>query len=398
MNSVKSEENQPMVLFLSSYPPRKCGIATFTQDLSVAVDQLPNSGLKSKFIAINDNGNYEYPADVIFQISENEVQDYVKTAKKINSMPNVRQVSIQHEFKLYGSEHGDNLLSFLEVLEKPVVTTFHTVLPYPSEKRKGIVRSIAEKSNQVVVMADKAVEILKEHYDLSDSKINVIPHGIHDVPIWGNPHGKGKLKHGNRTLMTSFGFLRPGRGARSSGRGYEYVIDAMPYIVEKFPNVLYLIIGVTHPKTIKREGENYRNFLENNVRDLGMEEHVKFINRYVSLDELFTYLKATDIYICSSLNPHQITSGTLSYAMSCGCAVVSTPFLHAKEAVTPERGVLLDDFRNPKLFSEAVIKILSNSSLKEKMEKNAYEYTRQMTWQNVAASYIKVFNNPNGKR
>ncbi|UCC91862.1 MAG: glycosyltransferase [Candidatus Aenigmatarchaeota archaeon] len=398
MNSVKSEENQPLILFLSSYPPRKCGIATFTQDLSVAVDQLPNSGLKSKFIAINDNGNYEYPDDVIFQIREKEVEDYVKTAKKINSMPNVRQVSIQHEFNLYGSEHGDNLLSFLEVLEKPVVTTFHAVLPYPSEKRKWIVQSIAEKSTHIVVMTNKAVEILREHYGVSDSKITVIPHAIHDVPTGKNPHGKGKLKHGNRILLTSFGFLRPGRGARSSGRGYEYVIDAMPYIVEKFPNVLYLIIGVTHPKTIKREGEKYRNFLESKVRDMGLEEHVKFINRYISLDELFTYLKATDIYICSSLNPHQITSGTLSYAMSCGCAVVSTPFLHAKEAVTPERGILLEDFRKPKLFSEAVVKILSIPSLKEKAGKNAYEYTRQMTWQNVAASYIKVLNNPNGKR
>ncbi len=389
---MKNEKDRPWILFLSSYPPRKCGIATFTQDLSTAIEQLPNSEFKSKFIAINDNGNYEYSDDVIFQISENEVKDYVKTAKKINSMPNVRQVSIQHEFKLYGSEHGDNLLPFLEVLEKPVVTTFHAVLPYPSEKRKGIVQSIAEKSTQIVVMSNKAVEILKEHYDISDSKINVIPHGIHDVPTGGNPHGKGKLKYGNRILLTSFGFLRPGRGARSSGRGYEYVIEAMPDVVEKFPNVLYLIIGVTHPKTIKREGGKYRDFLESKVRDMGLEEHVKFINRYVSLEELFTYLKASDIYICSSINPHQITSGTLSYAMGCSCAVVSTPFFHSKEAVTPDRGILLEDFRKPELFSEAVIKILSNPSLREKMEKNAYEYTRQMTWSNVAESYMKLFN------
>ncbi len=389
---MKSKENQPSILFLSSYPPRKCGIATFTQDLSAAIDGLRDSGLKSKFIAINENGNYEYSDDVIFQINENEVQDYIKTAKKINRMSNVRMVSIQHEFKLYGSDYGENLLSFLEVLEKPVVTTFHAVLPYPSEKRKEIVRKIAEKSKQVVVMADKAVEILREHYDLPDSKITVILHGIHNVHLGNNPSGKKKIRYENRILLTSFGFLRPGRGPRSSGRGYEYVIDAIPDIVKKFPNVLYLIIGVTHPKTIKREGEEYRNFLENKVKDLGLEDHVKFINKYVSLDELFSYLKASDIYICSSVNPHQITSGTLAYAMGCGCAVVSTPFFHAKEAVTTDRGILLDDFNNPELFSEAIIKILSNPSLRESMEKNAYEYTRKMTWPMVAESYIKVFN------
>lgn len=246
-------------------------------------------------------------------------------------------------------------------------------------------------------MADKAVEILKEHYDLPDSKITVIPHGIHDVHLGNNPSGKEKLGYGNRILITSFGFLRPGRGARSSGRGYEYVIDAMPDVVEKFPNVLYLIIGVTHPKTLKNEGEKYRKFLEGRVKDLGLEDHVKFINRYVSLDELFTYLKASDVYICSSLNPHQVTSGTLLYAMGCGCAVVSTPFFHAKEVVTPERGILLDDYKKPELFSKAIIKILSNPSSKESMGGNAYEYTRQMTWQNVAASYIEVFNNLNEK-
>jgi glycosyltransferase involved in cell wall biosynthesis len=388
---MKNEKNRPFVLFLSSCLPRKCGIATFTQDLASAVDGLPNSDLKSKFIAINDNGNYEYQDDVISQINENEVDDYIKIAKEVNSMKNVRQVSIQHEFKLYGSDHGENLLSFLEVLEKPVITTFHTVLQYPSEKRKSIVRSIANKSNQIVVMANKAIEILTEHYGVPDSKITVIPHGIHELPPGNNPHGKEKLEYKDRILLTSFGFLRPGRGERSSGRGYEYVIDAMPDIAKKFPNVLYLIIGVTHPKTIKREGESYRNFLENKVKDLGLEEHVKFINRYLSLDELFTYLKATDIYICSSLNVEQITSGTLSYAMGCGCAVVSTSFFHAKEIVTPERGILLDDFRKPELFSKAVIKILSNPSLKEKMKKNSYEYTRNMVWPRVAESYAKVF-------
>ena len=387
------ETQQSFVVYLSTYPSRKCGIATFTQDLSTAIDKIASPKLKSKIIALNDNrSSYDYSNDVVFQINDTNIQDYLEAAKKINEDDKIKLVNVQHEFKIFGSDYGENLLVFLEAVKKPVITTLHTVLPAPSRQRKKIIQSIAKNSECLIVMSQFAVEILREDYNLKDSKIIFIPHGVHDVPYEQNTYLKKSLGYADKQLITSFGLLRPGRGKRSSGRGFEYVLDALPDIIKQFPNVLYLIIGITHPKTLKREGEKYRYFLENKVKELGIEKNVKFINRYVTLKELIKVLQTTDIYISSSHNPHQIVSGTLAYAMGCGRAVVSTPFLHAKEAVTPERGIVIDDFKNPKLFSEAIIEILSNPKRRERMGKKAYKYTRHMVWSNVAKSYMDVFN------
>ena len=301
-------------------------------------------------------------------------------------------MSVQHEFKIFSSDYGEKLIVFLEALKKPVITTFHAVLSYPSDYRKKIIQSIAEKSDCLVVMNKSAVEVLRTHYALKDSKIIVIPHGIHDVRYKSNTPIKKRLGYADKQLITSFGFLRPGRKERSSGRGYEYVLDALPDVIKKFPNVLYLIIGVTHPNTLKQEGEKYHHFLENKVKELSIEKNVKFINKYVPLNELITFLQATDIYISSGINPDQSVSGTLSYAMGCGKPVIATPFIHAKDAVTEERGILVE-FRNPKSFADAIIKLLSDPELRKKMGKNAYKYTRKMTWSNVAESYLKIFKN-----
>jgi len=201
---------------------------------------------------------------------------------------------------------------------------------------------------------------------------------------------KRRLGYADKQLITSFGFLRPGRKERSSGRGYEYVLDALPSVIKKFPNVLYLIIGVTHPKTLKLEGEKYRHFLENKVRELGLEKNVKFINKYLALKEIIELLQAADIYISSGINSEQIVSGTLSYAMGCGRAVISTPFLHARKIVSREMGLLVK-FRDPGSFADAIIKLLSNPGLREKMGRSAYSGTRHMTWHNVSLSYLNVF-------
>ena len=382
------------IVYLGTHPPRKCGIATFTQDLTTAMDKIINPKIKSKIAALNDNGNYNYPNEVLYQIRDIDAEDYIKVAQKINENDKIKLVSVQHEFKIFGSDYGENLLVFLEALKKPVITTFHTVLHDPSGQRKKIIQSIARHSKYLVVMNKLAVEILKKDYDLENSKIVVIPHGIHDVPYKKNTNLKKDLGYANKQLITSFGFLRPGRGVgrrvRSSGRGYEYVLDALPDVIKQFPNLLYLIIGITHPNTLKREGEKYRYFLENKVKELGLEKNVKFINKYIRLEKLIKLLQASDIYISSSLNPDQITSGTLACAMGCGKAVISTPFLHAKAIVNEERG-LLAEFKNPKSFTDAIIKLLSNSSLRKRMEKNVYSYTRHMTWENVALNYIKIF-------
>ena len=386
-------ERQSFIVYLSTYPPRKCGIATFTQDLAMAMDKLFNPSLKSKIVSLNDNGNsYDYSNEVLYKINDICVEDYIKIAQRINENDKIKLVNIQHEFKIFGSDYGENLLVFLEAVKKPIITTFHTVLPAPSEQRRIVIQSIARHSECLVVMSQLAVKILVQDYDLEESKIVVIPHGIHEVPYENDENLKKSLGYQDKILLTSFGFLRPDKGRQSSGRGYEYVLDALPNIITQFPNVLYLIIGETHPKVFKKEGERYRKFLEAKVKQLNLENYVMFINKFVSLEELFRYLKATDVYSCVSLNPDQIVSGTLSYAMGCGCAVISTPFLYAKEILTPKNGMLLPDFRNSASISKAVIKLLSNSNLRCELKKNAYSFTRQMTWRNIALLYKNLFD------
>jgi len=388
-----NSQNQSYILYLSTYPPRKCGIATFTRDLSTTIDKITNPKVKSKIIALNDNGNsHNYNDRALYQINDIDAEDYVKVAQRINENDKIKLISVQHEFKIFGSDYGGNLLLFLEEVKKPVITTFHTVLPYPSEHRKKIIQSIAEKSSCLVVMSTVAVEILKRDYGLKNSEIIVIPHGVPDVNYESNVKIKKQLGFAGKMILTSFGLLRPGRGERSSGKGCEYVLDSLSDIAKKFPNVLYLIIGVTHPKTLKVEGEKYRNFLENKVKDLNLEKNVSFINRYLTLKEIIEFLQASDVYISSTNNPNQIVSGTLSYAMSCGRAVVSTPTLYAKEAVNKSRGILVD-FEDSKSFADAIIKILSNPRLKEDMGRNSYEYTRDMVWGKVATAYNDLFEN-----
>jgi polysaccharide biosynthesis protein PslF len=384
------EDEKKCIVYLSTYPPRKCGIATFTQDLSTAVEKV-SSSLTSKIAALNNGNTHTYNDDVLYELHDKDEGEYEETAQKINENPYVDAVSIQHEFKIFGSDHGENVLAFLRVIEKPVITTFHTVLPAPSEKRKEIVQAIAQYSEYVIVMTQSAVDILTQDYGIEPSKLVIIPHGIHDLPYEKNTGVKKKLRYQDRQLLTSFGFLRPGRARNSSGKGHEYVLDALPVIVKRFPNVLYLIIGVTHPKYLKLEGERYREFLQDKVRALGLEHNVKFINEFLSLDTLFQYLKASDVYVCSPLNENQVTSGTLVYAMGCGRAVVSTPFLHAKDMVSRERGILTE-FKHAQSFADAILEILSNPALKQSMEQNAYAYTRRMTWTNVALAYHALFH------
>lgn len=386
-----TDDQQNFIVYLTTCLPRKCGIATFTEDLCQAVNRIANPKFKYKKIALNDNGNsYDYSNEVLYQIRDKEIKDYLSVADKINKDDNIKLISVQHEFKMFGSDYGENLLVFLNAVKKPVITTFHTVLSGPSDHRKKIVRLIAKNSSCLIVMNKYATGILKKDYDIQDSKIFVVRHGIHDIPYEKNTPIKRELGYEKQQLIVSFGFLRPGRNERSSGRGYEYILDSLPTVIKKFPNLMYLIIGITHPNTIKAEGEKYRNFLENKVKKLGLEKNVKFINEFLPLKKLLRYIQAADIYISSNINPNQIVSGTLSYAMGCGKAVISTPYLHARDIVTPKRGILVN-FKDPDSITDAISKILSNPQLRESMEKNAYEFTRHMTWQNVALAYKNIF-------
>ena len=385
LSSSGKKESQAWILYMGTYPPRECGIATFTRDLKTAVDRKFSPKIKSKVLAINRSSAnfYNYPQDVLMQITDTRISEYKEAAEKINNMNQIKLVNIQHEFGIFGGEYGSHLLSFLEHVKKPVIVTFHTVLPRPNEQLKDVVQSIARKSACMIVMNNMAIDILAGDYGIHEN-VFVIPHGIPTVPFMQSKQEKAKIGMKGRIVISSFGLI-------SSNKGYEHVIDALPESIKKFPNLIYLIIGQTHPVVRKREGEKYRSFLEKKVESLGLQDHVKFYNKYLTLNEITKYLKATDVYISSAINPDQIVSGTLSYALGCGRPVISTPFLHAKEAVSRERGILCE-FNSPESFAESIIKILSDSDMKHRMGMNAYYYTRHMTWPNVALAYMEVFN------
>ena len=376
----------PVILYVGTFPPRECGIATFTQDLTNAFDKEFNPGLQSKILVINDNGTsiYNYPKKVVWQINETDIEDYMNQANLINKSSQIKLVNIQHEYGIFGGEWGSYLLPFLALVKKPVITTFHTVLPKPKEELKKVTASIANKSSAVVVMTKSAEQILTVEYGVKKSKIRVIPHGVHHLPFPSKERAKKNLKLTGKIILSSFGML-------NRDKGIEYAIAALPAIVKLYPNLLYLVIGATHPLVRRQEGEVYRNKLKKLVFDLGLKDYVKFYNKYLNLDELIEYLKATDIYLSPTLNPQQSVSGTVSYALSCACPIISTATQYAQDVINMERGRLVR-FKNSGDIKNALSELLSDGAKTKEMGKNAYFFSRHMTWQNVALSYFKVFN------
>lgn len=387
VNEVSTDrQNKSWIVCLSTFPPRRCGIATFTADFTSAIDQMFESSIESKIVAMNltEISHLPYSDKVIFQINQPSEKDYVNAANELNQLEKVKLVNIQHEFGIFGGEYGSHLLLFLKKLQKPVVVTFHTVIPDPDEKLRNVVQTIMKHSKGIVVMTHSSKEILVRDYELDPDRIQVIPHGIHHVPYKTREHAKSALGFSGKLILSTFGFLSPGKGV-------EYVIEALPKVVEKFPNVRFLVAGVTHPIVLEREGENYRNFLIKKIYELGLANYVSFYNTYFDQNDLFRFLEATDVYLSSSLNPNQTVSGTLSYALGSGRPVISTAFAQAKEDITDQVGILID-FKNPQSFTDAINKLLDNNQLRLQMGKNAYFRTRYMTWENVALSYLKYFS------
>ncbi|MDO8730867.1 MAG: glycosyltransferase [Candidatus Omnitrophota bacterium] len=374
------------VVYLSSFPPRECGIATFTADLTGAMDDLLESVVESRIAAMNTDAvsRYHYPRQVLFQIDPYSERDYLQTAESINGMDDVKLVNVQHEFGLFGGGYGVNILSFLGALKKPSVVTFHSVLPSPNSELHRVVRSIAEKASGVTAMTNLSREILVREYGIDEKKISVIPHGIHAAPYSSSAKPKAALGFSEKVSLLTFGFL-------SRGKGIEYVIEALPKVVKATPDLMYIVLGVTHPNVLKEEGESYRNSLIQKVRDLGLSSHVSFYNEYASLDSLLQFLRAADIYISTSLDPNQAVSGTLSYALGSGRPVISTPFAQAREIITPESGLLVN-FKDPDSYAEAITALLKDPVRREQFGKNAYFRTRNMTWENVALEYSKLFS------
>lgn len=370
------------VAFVSTYPPRECGIATYTQDLVEAISNL--QVLKpSVVVAINDRGgHYDYPGEVRFQIDRERVESYVEAAEFINAS-DVDIVNLQHEYSLFGGVWGENAIAFLERLEKPVVTTLHTVLQEPVPEAKRVLEGVLHHSRHAVVMARVGLAILERIYWTLADKVRYVPHGCPNVPYVGSGLLKPRLGLEGRVVLSTFGLI-------SRGKGIEFAIEALPHIIKEEPQALYLVIGETHPEVRKLEGESYRRQLLDLVEMLGVEENVRFVNRFLSKNELLRYLQATDVYIIPYPNRDQISSGTMLYALSTGKAIVTTPFLHAEEVISEECAMGCE-FRNPGSIAESVLTMVRNDEIQKGYEERAYDYSRGMIWPNVAMKYVNLF-------
>ena len=374
------EGDSSKTLFMSTFPPRHCGIATFTRDLTDSIDK--NSSIKTKVIAINEpEADYDYSEKVMHRLKIYDYEDHISIAEKINTDSSVNLVCLQHEFGIYGGEQSCHPIPFLEKLKKPSIITFHSVFPNPTDEVYSLVRSIAKRVNKIIVMTDTAVKLLREDYKI-DTPIEIIPHGIPEVKFESQNYMKLKFGLADRAIISSFGMVGP-------GKGYEHVIESLPEVVKKFPNALYIIVGATHPGVVEEEGETYRDSLVKKIKKLGLENNVAFHNAYLPLPKIIEYIKASDIFISSNQNPEQITSGTLAYAMGCGRAIISTPYPHAQDVVKGDNGLLVD-YDNSEKYTRAIISLLSNQDKLRFIERNNYQKTRSWTWSNVGKAYGKL--------
>ncbi len=378
--TLEEQERRVRAIYISSYIPRKCGIATFTKDLTNAINNLNPKGL-AEIMVLNDNGN-DYPWEAKFRIDQNNFDTYVSAADYINQS-SAELISLQHEFGLFGGESGEYIVPFIELIKKPLITTLHTVPSTPTPKQKEIIKAIAKKSEAVVVMVDSIAQRLVDLYGVDREKVVVIPHGVPDIPFGPTGHFKKQLHLEKKFVLSSINLV-------SENKGLEYILEAVPQIIKEVPNFVYLVIGETHPVVKRKYGEKYREKLEKLCADLRIKKHVQFINRYLSLDELTNYLRASDVYVTPYLDPEQAASGTLAYAVGAGKACISTPYIYASELLSEGRGMLVP-FRNSEQIARAAIKLFKNASFKENIERNSYTHGRTMTWPSVALQYLDLF-------
>ncbi len=374
----------PNIAFIGNYLPRQCGIATFTYDLAEAVVKESSPNQNVMVAAMNDRAQgYDYPDRVKLEIDQESLFDYQRTADLLN-FSNIDVISLQHEYGIFGGDRGSHILTLLDELHQPVVVTCHTVHQQPDPKKKEILKEIAAKANKLVVMSRKAVEILENIYHVPRGKIVHIPHGIHSTPFIDSGYYKSMLGLEGRQVLMTFGLLH-------RNKGIEYMIEAMPAIVEKNPRVMYVVLGATHPKVLQKEGQSYRHYLEKRVQELGLKNHVIFKNRFVELNELLQYLGATDILVTPYTKLDQITSGVLPYAMGMGRAVVSTPYWHAEELLADGRGRLVPVCNSEALANE-INGLFDNRGTLSTVCQKAYNYSRNMVWSAVAHTYLKLFS------
>ncbi len=376
---MQQKNNHGSIAFLSTYPPRECGIATFTQDMVIAMD-IRNT-TQTGIIAITNNESDVYDDKVITKIRQNHREDYMKAAHCINDSE-FDLVVIEHEFGVFGGDHGDYVIDFVDSLDVPVVTTLHTILPEPDEKQRFIIHSLGKKSAKVVTMAKNTMQLLQSVYGIDPCKIEVIHHGVPKRLIQSRELLKKKFGYVGRQIVSTFGLLGP-------GKGIEHGIEAISKVAKDQKDVLYLILGQTHP-ALKEEGQAYRSKLERLVEELELSRNVLFVNKYLTKDEIIQYLQLSDIYMTPYMGKDQAVSGTMAYAAGYGRVIVSTPFLYAKEMLSEGRGMLAE-FNNPDSLAECINVILHNPAQKARMEREVIRMGRTMYWDRIAQLYTEVF-------
>ena len=370
------------IAFLGDYLPRRCGIATFTTDICRAVGaRYPETTCFA--VPVNDQvEGYAYPPEVRFEIEETEVDSYQRAANYLN-LNDVELVSVQHEFGIYGGPAGSHLLALLRRLRMPAVITLHTVLREPNDDQRRVMKELNELAARFVVMTERGAQFLRETYGMDDQKIVVIPHGIPDTPFVDPNYYKDKFEMDGKKVILTFGLLSP-------NKGIEVMIDALPRVVAKYPEVQYMVLGATHPHLIKKDGETYRLSLQRRAEANGVKKHVVFYNQFVEHEQLMEFIGAADLYVTPYLNEAQITSGTLAYSFGAGKAVISTPYWHAQELLADDRGRLVP-FNDSNAMADAILDLLDHENRRNTIRRNAYKLGREMIWPRVAERYMDVF-------
>ncbi len=381
-NTVQGRSHIERIGIIGNYIPRQCGIATFTADLCEGI--AARYGDSSCFaIPVTDTGNsYKYPSRVRFELSEQDISSYRRVAEFLN-INDVDLVCLQHEYGIFGGPAGSHILALLRDLRMPVVTTLHTILREPGMQQRKVMAELNQLSDRFISMSNQGMRFLQDVYGVDSQKIDIIPHGIPDVSFVDPNFYKDRYGVEGKFVLLTFGLL-------SRGKGLEDVIAAMPKILERYKNVVYIILGATHPHVLKAEGEAYRLSLQTLAQDLGVEGNVLLYNRFVPLEELVEFVGGADVYITPYHNEAQIVSGTLAYALGMGKAVVSTPYWYATELLAEGRGSLVP-FKDPEAIAAAVINLLDNETQRHAMRKNAYLSGRDMIWSRVAEQYMQTF-------
>jgi glycosyltransferase involved in cell wall biosynthesis len=373
----------PEILFISSFPPRECGIATYTQDLINALTKQFKKSFTCKICALESEiEKHNYTPEIRYILNTDSQNSFIKTAFFINKNENIKLLVMQHEFGFYSKKENE-FKEFFQSISKPIVFVFHTVLPNPNEELKMKVKEMGSIASSIIVMTSNAARILENDYDIPTYKITVIPHGTHLVKPLDRNRLKQQYDLTNRKVLSTFGLL-------GSSKNIETTLQALPSVIEKYPDILFLILGKTHPTIVKQDGEKYRKMLEVKVSQLNIHKHVRFVNEYLPLHSLLEYLRLSDIYLFTSNDSNQAVSGTFSYAVSSGCPVISTPIPHAKEVLSNKNGIIID-FEDDLQLSKAIIHLLDNEELRAEISSNSFHKMASTAWQNSAIAHAKDF-------